>query len=448
MTLHHMTVVFATVLVFGISGCGGAAPPAPDTGQEPAGPSATKSAVIDHTVESLDGDEVDLASYRGRPMLIVNTASKCGYTPQYAGLQELYERYSERGLVVIAFPSNDFGNQEPGSPSEIRDFCQSNYSVTFPLMAKVHTKGPDQAPIYRTLTGDTDEGIRGEIRWNFTKFLVDGDGHVVARFDSEADLGGVEPEAGAGHHVHFGLDDGHVAVFDLDEALEELAAIGLEFGHHPAIKVTRLTLDLQRLVEALQLAATARFAIAAKSVPQLPRLGLDGLPRHQNRVEARDGHLAVAAPLVEAIPQVFDVLELLVAQGLEYPFRHRIGRGLHRLGVGLMDSSLVLERGGDGVLKVHRGLLESGFWGHYAPPSVENHLLSEGVLSSGVVCGLAGVFMTQVLESSARKTDSSAASACHHRTTEQMQPQRGGQDARRGTASGFDAACRGGSGGG
>lgn len=120
-------------------------------------------------------------------MLIVNTASKCGYTPQYAGLQKLHERFADDGLAVIAFPSNDFGNQEPGSPAEIKTFCEDTYKVSFPLMAKVHTKGPDQAPVYRTLTEDTSDGIRGEVRWNFTKFLVDADGHVVARYESGVD---------------------------------------------------------------------------------------------------------------------------------------------------------------------------------------------------------------------------------------------------------------------
>ncbi|MGD8439614.1 MAG: glutathione peroxidase [Holophagae bacterium] len=143
--------------------------------------------VIDHTVTSIEGDTIDLTGYRGRPMLIVNTASKCGYTKQYDTLQQLYERFAERGFVVIGFPSNDFGNQEPGTEEEIASFCRLNYGVTFPMMAKVHTKGPEQASIYRTLTTETAEGIRGEIGWNFTKFLVDGDGVVVQRFEPAVD---------------------------------------------------------------------------------------------------------------------------------------------------------------------------------------------------------------------------------------------------------------------
>jgi glutathione peroxidase len=145
------------------------------------------SGIIDHTVVSLTGETVDLGSFRGHPILIVNTASKCGYTPQYDSLQKLHEQYGERGLVVIGFPSNDFGNQEPGTAKEIGQFCRLNYGVTFPMMAKVHAKGPDQAPVYRALTAESDPAFRGEVRWNFTKFLIDAEGRVVARFEPSVD---------------------------------------------------------------------------------------------------------------------------------------------------------------------------------------------------------------------------------------------------------------------
>ena len=120
-------------------------------------------------------------------MLIVNTASECGFTPQYAKLQELYGRYKDRGLVVLGFPSNDFGGQEPGDAAQIKDFVTSKYAVDFPMMNKVHAKGPEIAPLYKTLTEDTPEGIRGEVKWNFTKFLVDPQGRVVGRFESPVD---------------------------------------------------------------------------------------------------------------------------------------------------------------------------------------------------------------------------------------------------------------------
>lgn len=166
-------------------GAGASAPRSPNAAtngtDDPAG--AAAPAIIDHTVEALSGETVELASFRGRPMLIVNTASKCGYTPQYDGLQKLWEKYGEGELVVIGFPSNDFGNQEPGTAEEIGSFCRLNYGVTFPMMAKVHTKGPDQAPVYRALTTESGQKFEGQVRWNFTKFLVDQNGRVVARFE-------------------------------------------------------------------------------------------------------------------------------------------------------------------------------------------------------------------------------------------------------------------------
>jgi len=184
--MKHAAVVVTCALL--VLGCQRADSSPPASGDQPkqAG-AAGDAAVIDQTVTTLGGEALDLSSFRGRPMLIVNTASKCGYTPQYAGLQRLYERFADRGLVVIGFPSNDFGNQEPGSAVQIGEFCRVNYGVTFPMMAKVHAKGPEMAPIYRTLTEQTRDGIKGEVRWNFTKFLVDGDGHVVARFESAVD---------------------------------------------------------------------------------------------------------------------------------------------------------------------------------------------------------------------------------------------------------------------
>ena len=139
--------------------------------------------VYDFSCKTITGETKSLRDYAGKVLLIVNTASKCAFTPQYDGLEQLYREYRDRGLVVIGFPSNDFGNQEPGSAEEIGSFCRLNYGVTFPMMAKVHTKGPDQAPIYRALTSESAETYRGEVKWNFTKFLVDPEGRVVARFE-------------------------------------------------------------------------------------------------------------------------------------------------------------------------------------------------------------------------------------------------------------------------
>lgn len=192
MRAMRMVMVGVVVSLFAV-GCADAGSTSDDTAKgETMNAGAVTEAdhavgVIDHTVTSIEGDTVALTGYRGRPMLIVNTASKCGFTKQYDTLQQLYERFGDQGFVIVGFPSNDFGNQEPGTEEEIASFCRLNFGVTFPMMAKVHTKGPDQAPIYRTLTTETADEIRGEIRWNFTKFLVDGDGVVVERFEPAVD---------------------------------------------------------------------------------------------------------------------------------------------------------------------------------------------------------------------------------------------------------------------
>ena len=142
--------------------------------------------VFDFSASLLDGTEISLDRFRGRVLLIVNTASRCGFTPQYAGLETLYRAYGQRGLEVLGFPSNQFGQQEPGSADEIGAFCQKNYGVSFPVFAKIHVNGPDAHPLYRFLR-QKKPGIFGivglsGIRWNFTKFLTDRQGNVVARF--------------------------------------------------------------------------------------------------------------------------------------------------------------------------------------------------------------------------------------------------------------------------
>lgn len=144
--------------------------------------------VTTHRVKDIAGKDVDLSAYRGKTLLIVNTASQCGFTPQYGGLQTLHERYEKKGLVVMGFPSNDYGGQEPGSDEAIETFCSAKFKVTFPMFSKVQTDpGQGQAPLYRSLTEETPEGIRGPLKWNFTKFLVNSEGKVVSRFEPAVD---------------------------------------------------------------------------------------------------------------------------------------------------------------------------------------------------------------------------------------------------------------------
>jgi glutathione peroxidase len=133
----------------------------------------------------LDGSPAGLADFDGQALLVVNVASKCGFTPQYAGLEALYERYRDRGLTVLGFPSNQFGSQEPGSAEEIAEFCSATYGVTFPMFAKTDVNGPGRHPLFERLTQTADaEGEAGDVAWNFEKFLVSPAGEVVARFRS------------------------------------------------------------------------------------------------------------------------------------------------------------------------------------------------------------------------------------------------------------------------
>lgn len=139
--------------------------------------------IYDFTVRNIDGASVSLGDYRGQVMLVVNVASRCGYTPQYRGLEELYRRHHDRGLVVLGFPCDQFGRQEPGTDAEIRDFCSATYDVTFPMFSKIKVNGDDADPLYVYLKSER-KGLLGSeaIKWNFTKFLVDRQGKVVRRF--------------------------------------------------------------------------------------------------------------------------------------------------------------------------------------------------------------------------------------------------------------------------
>ncbi len=132
------------------------------------------------TMKGIDGKDVDLGSYKGKVVLVVNVASRCGATPQYSGLQSLYEKYEDKGFVVLGFPANDFGAQEPGSDEQIKEFCSTKYAVTFPMFSKITVKGPDKATLYKVLTETADPS--GEVGWNFEKFLIGKDGKITGRF--------------------------------------------------------------------------------------------------------------------------------------------------------------------------------------------------------------------------------------------------------------------------
>jgi glutathione peroxidase len=141
--------------------------------------------VYDFNAKTLAGDEISLSNFRGQVLLIVNTASKCGFTPQYEGLEKLYEKLHDKGLTILGFPCNQFGSQEPGTESEIGAFCQKNYGVSFPMFAKIDVNGDDAHPLYKYLKKE-EKGVLGTqaIKWNFTKFLIDKDGNPVERYGS------------------------------------------------------------------------------------------------------------------------------------------------------------------------------------------------------------------------------------------------------------------------
>lgn len=135
------------------------------------------------TMKTIEGKDKSLADYKGKVVMVVNTASFCGYTPQYKDLEALYKQYKDKGFVVIGFPANNFGKQEPGNDGDIATFCERNYGVTFPMFSKISVKGDDIHPLYKYLTTETE--FKEEIGWNFTKFLVDKNGNIVAKFSSK-----------------------------------------------------------------------------------------------------------------------------------------------------------------------------------------------------------------------------------------------------------------------
>ena len=143
---------------------------------------ATGTSLADFTATSLTGEQQSLDAYAGQVVLVVNTASQCGFTPQYAGLEEIWEKYRDRGFVVLGFPCNQFGNQEPGDEGAIADFCERNYGVSFPMFAKVDVNGPDAHPLFEWLRTEKGGVLGSRIKWNFTKFLIGRDGQVVKRY--------------------------------------------------------------------------------------------------------------------------------------------------------------------------------------------------------------------------------------------------------------------------
>ncbi len=177
MAKHSLGLAMSLILVLGLKGGIQAADTSLGKGK--------KMTIYDFSLNNIDGKQVKLDQYRGKVLLLVNVASQCGFTPQYEGLQKIYSQYKDKGFVVLGFPANNFGGQEPGTDQEIKTFCSTRFHATFPMFAKISVKGADKHPLYQFLTeAGTDPRFAGEIKWNFNKFLVDRKGNIVARFDS------------------------------------------------------------------------------------------------------------------------------------------------------------------------------------------------------------------------------------------------------------------------
>jgi len=172
---------FSIALSIATLGCGLMTTlPVTQAGQEGLRMAAKTTSLYDFTMDDIDGKPVNLAQYKGKVLLVVNTASFCGNTPQYTDLESVYEQYRDKGFEVLAFPANNFGQQEPGTNAEIKGFCLTKYSVSFPLFSKISVKGDDKHPLYRYLTEQSP--FPGEVEWNFQKYLIDRSGKVVARY--------------------------------------------------------------------------------------------------------------------------------------------------------------------------------------------------------------------------------------------------------------------------
>lgn len=174
--ISALAVALVCAAIFAIS-LSSHASGAPDSGEK-------MTSIYDFSLKDIDRKEVNLGQYRGKVVMMVNVASRCGYTPQYEGLQKVYLKYKDRGFVILGFPANNFMSQEPGTDEEIKTFCSTKYSVTFPIFSKISVKGDDIHPLYKFLTSkDTNPDFGGDIKWNFSKFLLDKSGTIVARFE-------------------------------------------------------------------------------------------------------------------------------------------------------------------------------------------------------------------------------------------------------------------------
>jgi glutathione peroxidase len=148
-----------------------------------AGDTPAQGGIYDFTMKTIEGKDLPLSTYRGKVVLIVNVASECGHTPQYKDLEALYRKYRDRGFVVLGFPANNFGGQEPGTDDEIREFCSTTYDVTFPMFSKISVAGEDQDPLYRFITSpEQNPAVAGDVKWNFQKYLVGRDGRLIAKY--------------------------------------------------------------------------------------------------------------------------------------------------------------------------------------------------------------------------------------------------------------------------
>lgn len=181
--MKRLSVMFATALVFSVTLFDSAFANGGTCGADTATDTATEASFYDLKVKSVEGDAVNLSTYKGKVALVVNTASRCGYTTQYKDLQAVFAKYKEQGLVVLGFPSNDFGGQEPGTNDEIKSFCETNFNVKFPLFEKAPVTGKKIQPAFLYLTANSK--MTGPVEWNFEKFVIDRDGKVVGRFKSK-----------------------------------------------------------------------------------------------------------------------------------------------------------------------------------------------------------------------------------------------------------------------